>query len=277
MNIVLVHGMPGFGVKFGIDYFNGVKDRLAEPTTKVLVTDGSYIASIAKRGEDLRAQLLEVFTSGTLDRNEKTHIIAHSQGGLAARYMLSPANANPSPGNIVSLTTIASPHEGSPIADLLSLDPVDRWFGNLEAFVRHPRLAEGLVQELLNSLGIDPNALTDLTTEQMKKFNAQYVDNNNVRYFSVAGAGRSRKPQTSRALLLFHLYMESLNGQPNDKANDGLVTVSSAQRWQADSQIWPTDHADEVGHDLDSPNPKAPPSFDYLGAYEAIVNRVSSI
>jgi hypothetical protein len=50
------------------------------------------IASIADRGEDLRKQLVQAFQRGTFDPNGKTHIIAHSQGGLAARYMLSPAS-----------------------------------------------------------------------------------------------------------------------------------------------------------------------------------------
>jgi len=52
-----------------------------------------------------------------LDPAQKTHIIAHSMGGLDSRYLLSPDNPTPNRMPIRSLTTIGTPHFGSPIAD----------------------------------------------------------------------------------------------------------------------------------------------------------------
>jgi triacylglycerol lipase len=278
MNIVLVHGILGFRQKFKIEYFNGVKEHLASFTPTILVPELNPTGSILTGGEELRAKLWEAFGNGTLDPSQRTHIIAHSQGGLDARFMLSPANPNSVSANdhspkIASLTTIGSPHQGSPIADLLLLRPLDQRLARLEAFIHHPLLGEALVRAGLDLLGLDGNALDDLSTEKMAQFNQDFPDHPTVRYYSVAGAGRSRVPQTSRLLFGFYLYIKSLRGEPND----GLVTVSSAQRWNADSQIWPTDHADEIGHDLDSLDPHTTPSFDYLGGYENIVNRVRSL
>lgn len=271
MNIVLVHGILGFRKRFGIEYFNGVRERLAKFTPNIFVPALSPTGSILTRGEELRAQLFEAFGNGTLDPEQRTHIIAHSQGGLDARFMLSPGNPNTVPANdlsgkIGSLTTIASPHRGSPIADLLLGRPFDHVLRRLEAFIHHPHLGEDFVRAGLELIGLDSNALADLSTESMNQFNQRFPDHPAVRYCSVAGAGRSRPPQTSRLLFGFFLYIKSLTNEPND----GLVTVSSAQRWRIDSQIWPADHADEIGHDLDTLDPKATPDFDYLGGYEDI-------
>jgi len=83
------------------------------------------------------------------------------------------------------------------------------------------------------------------------------ADRPRVRYFSVAGVGRTGTPETSRPLFGLYLYIKRLSGEPND----GLVTLSSAQRWQIHSQTWPADHADEIGHHLDRLDPKATPTL----------------
>jgi triacylglycerol lipase len=277
VNIVLIHGILGFCKKFGVEYFNGVRERLAKLAPHVLVPALEPAGSIFTRGEQLRALLLEAFRNGTLDPGDKTHLIGHSQGGLDARFMLSPANPHLSAVNdlsakIATLTTISSPHQGSPVADLLLLKPLDDVLRHLEALIEHPFAGEGLVKSGLELFGIDSNALEDLSTEGMRRFNEAYPDHPAVRYFAVAGTGRGRTPETSRFLLGFHRYLKSVSNEPND----GLVTLSSALRWQAGSETWPADHADEIGHNLDSLDPKTPPDLDYLGRYEDLVKRASA-
>jgi triacylglycerol lipase len=181
------------------------------------------------------------------------------------------ANANRLSAKIASLTTISSPHRGSPIADLLLLGPVDQVLQKLKPFWNHPLLAEHLIEESLDLFGIDSNALSDLSTKSMSSFNERFRDNPDVRYLSVAGSGRPRPPETALPLFGFYQYIKDTMKE----GNDGLVTVSSA-RWREDNpDIWAADHVDEVGHDLDSLDPKAAPEFDYLAGYERIVNRVS--
>ena len=47
--------------------------------------------------------------------DKKIHIIAHSMGGLDSRYMISKLGMA---DRVLSLTTISTPHHGSPIADI---------------------------------------------------------------------------------------------------------------------------------------------------------------
>ena len=275
MNIVLIHGILGFCKKFGIEYFNGVKERLTKFTPQILVPALEPAGSIFTRGEQLRSLLLQAFADGTLDPGAPTHLIGHSQGGLDARYLLSPSNPHTTSASdlapkIATLTTIGSPHLGSAVADFLQLRPLDRWLRRLAALLGRPALAKDVVSSGLDLFGIDSEALNDLTVEGMQRFNQQYADNPAVRYFAVAGRGRDRQPETSLFLVGFHHYLRKLSHEPND----GLVTLSSALRWQAGCEIWPADHADEIGHNLDSLDPKAPPpDFDYLDRYEGVVKR----
>jgi triacylglycerol lipase len=273
MNLVLVHGVLGFREKFGVEYFNNIKERLSKFTPYILIPQLDQTGTIRVCGEQLREAILAAFASGMLESGAKTHIIGHSQGGLNARFMLSSGNPSSKDlaGKITSLTTISSPHQGSPIADLLALKPLDREFGGLELLIHHPDLGQDIVRAVLARLGISISALTDLGTEAMKKFNLDYPDNPDVRYFSVAGAGRTEFPPTSLFLFEFYHHIKSLTGEDND----GLVTVSSARRWPEGAVIWPADHADEIGHDLNNLELKPFPGFDYLAAWEAIVDRVS--
>lgn len=269
MNIVLVHGILGFREKFGLVYFNGVAQHLQKPGRNILVPQLDATGTIRERGEQLRGLLSQAFSDRTLDPLAKTHIIGHSQGGLDARFMLSPGNPNITPANdlsgrVTSLSTIGSPHNGSPIADLLA----GKDLGPLST------LARDAVARLLEAIGISPNALFDLEGGRMEEFNDQYPDNPAVRYFSVAGKGRAGIFPTSGALLLFQREIKAVTGE----ANDGLVAVSSAERWGADWPAWPADHADEIGHDLNRPPEFGPVAgFDYLSAYDAIVDRVSAL
>src|SRR6266567_5839909 len=155
MNIVLVHGILGFRRKFGIEYFNGVKERLTKLTPNILVPVLDPTGAIVLRGEQLRSQILAALSDGTLNPSEKTHVIAHSQGGLDARSMLSPQNPHLTAGNnlagkVASLTTIASPHQGSPIADLLALKPLDQRLRKLELLIHHPELGQDIVEAMLD-------------------------------------------------------------------------------------------------------------------------------
>ena len=68
----------------------------------------SPTAGIVHRAGQLRDYLNQVSPI------EPVHIIAHSMGGLDARYMISRLDMA---DRVLSLTTIATPHRGSPFAD----------------------------------------------------------------------------------------------------------------------------------------------------------------
>ena len=261
MNIVLVHGILGFRKRFGIEYFGGVAEHFRTKGLAVLVPELDPTKGVEFRGGQLCDQINSGFKSGAIDPGQKTHIIAHSMGGLDSRYVLSPVSGKQLDSPVTSLTTISTPHRGSPIADVIDT-PLD-----LSPFPHLPfASARNPLEDALSELGISLDGLRDLTTSVCEAFSAEYRNHPSVSYFSVAGSGRLGPLPTAAAFLLFHHYIFARTGRPND----GLVTVDSATWGTFDPETWPTDHADEVGHNLD--NLLMPPAFPYLAKFDQIVS-----
>jgi triacylglycerol lipase len=277
MNIVLAYGILGFNtVPFtDIRYFNGIEDFLKDRfQARILVAEVAPVAGIEVRGNELKRRILEALGQtgkpSVLDPNQKVHIIAHSMGGLDARYILSPANPDDIAGRVSSLTTIGTPHRGSPLADLCES------FVDGESDMPLQGAIEGIIRDIVsNFLWFD--AVHDLTTESMRKFNDIYIDNPQINYFCIAGEGRNgdESSKTCKLLLPAHRYIKRMT----DEENDGTVSVSSAQPdgWEVISPPWPADHFDEVGHDLDRGVNSKPDHFDYLRKYEEIVERLREL
>lgn len=271
MNLILGHGLFGFATFHGIAYFNGVKEHLTAkfPGLRIFATQVPPDGTIEVRGAELGQQILQAMQpGGALDPTEPVHIIAHSMGGLDARFLLSPDNPGNMADRIVSLTTISTPHKGSPIADLvLTLgDPLD--IGNEEHL-----LAQAL-RASLSHAGIEVGALRNLTTDGLRRFNERFRDNDRTKKFSVAGVGRGKKVlgislDTCAALRLAYRIVKDKTGEDND----GMVSLSSAS-WGTGPELWPADHLDEIGHDLDRGIETLPRHFDYLAKYEALVDRL---
>jgi triacylglycerol lipase len=271
MNLVLAHGIFGFSSRFGVDYFNGVQSSLesAFPGIRILVTDVAPAGRIELRGAELGETILAALTSGgKLEAGQDVHIVAHSMGGLDARFCLSPANNDniQKAASVVSLTTISTPHRGSPIADILTADNL------LDRLSRTLPSVTGPLQKFLDQLDLSTEGLQDLTTEATAAFNETYGDNDKVLYSSYAGRGRGGATHTC-ALLLAPYGLVALRGQGD---NDGFVSVASATWGKDPVEVWPADHADEIGHDLDG-GPQAMPAFDHRAAYRNIVARLAAL
>jgi triacylglycerol lipase len=218
------------------------------------------------RGNQLCDQINTGFLNGSLRMQEKTHIIAHSMGGLDSRYVLSPKSGKQLGSPVHSITTISTPHLGSLIADLIDKPTELIPFAHLPFNPIGDPLAAGL-----SALGISLNGLRDLKTESCKAFSAKYANNPHVAYFSVSGSGRSTFPPTSSLFLLFHAYISAQTGE----SNDGLVTVSSGTWGKFDTNTWPGDHAEMVGYNLD--NLISLPTFPYLAKFDQIVAELRAI
>src|SRR5262249_51798438 len=136
--IVLAHGLFGFtrialGPLTLAAYFRGIPDVMRAAGNRVLVTRVHPTAGIRRRGRKLGERSEAAFG------DEPVHIIAHSMGGLDARVLLSdPAWS----GRILSLTTIGTPHLGSPLAD----------FAKVRA---------GRIYRLLEAVGLDHRGFFD--------------------------------------------------------------------------------------------------------------------
>ncbi|KAJ5180834.1 Arrestin-like N-terminal [Penicillium capsulatum] len=115
----------------------------------------------------------------------------------------------PATFNILSLTTIASPHRGSAVADYA--------FDQIGA----DRLPQ--IYYTLNRLKVDTDAFAQLTRKYMTKtFNPNTPDADDVRYFSY---GAAAEPSIWSLFRLSHRILAEAEGP-----NDGLVSVASS-RW----------------------------------------------
>jgi triacylglycerol lipase len=210
--IVLVHGVLGYDrLRLGgwtiASYFRGIPEFLQAAGNRILFARLSPTHGVPVRAAQLKA---------LIDRespDEPVHILAHSMGGLDARYMISCLGMG---DRVLSLTTIATPHRGTSFAD---------W---------GVRRFERVVKPIFDWFGIPGEAFYDLTTARCREFNAQVPDARGVRYFSVAG--RHEKDLFSPEWALSGQIVSAAEGP-----NDGLVSVASASYGES-TEIWNGDH-----------------------------------
>jgi triacylglycerol lipase len=112
--IILVPGIFAFDTIAGIDYWYQIPSSLESRGAEVHVAKINAFENSAMRGESLIAQMEEIraASSGSVS---KFNIMGHSQGGITARYVM-----NARPDLVASVTTMATPHTGSPLADIVT-------------------------------------------------------------------------------------------------------------------------------------------------------------
>lgn len=139
---------------------------------------------------------------------ERVNVIAHSMGGLDARYAISRLGLE---GRVASLVTVGTPHLGTPLADLA---------------------LKGIPASVVR-------ALSDLTVASLERFNREVPDVEGVAYCSVAG--HTDLLDTNPLLWPSHAYLSQKSGR-----NDGLVPASS-QRWGTLLREIEADHWAQIG------------------------------
>ncbi|KAJ5311136.1 hypothetical protein N7476_006996 [Penicillium atrosanguineum] len=205
--IVLAHGLLGFDELRlagpylpGVQYWRGIKEALSAQGVEVVTASVPPSATIEERAEELARDI------ETGARGRDVNIIAHSMGGLDSRYMVSKLQPQ---FKVLSLTTIATPHRGSYVADYV-LDQIGA-----------DRLPQ--IYYTLNRMKVETGAFSQLTRKYMSEtFNPNTPDVDGVRYFSY---GAAVQPSIWSVFRLSHKILAQMEG-----ANDGLVSVASS-RW----------------------------------------------
>lgn len=250
MNIVFAAGFLVPQRLAGVEYFRGA----ASAFPSALFPPVPPLGNVSVRATDLANRIDSAFPSGPI------HIVAHSMAGLDSRFLLSNNLCGlADPGRVVSLSMISTPHWGSPVADLLVgpappvLDP--RWI-----------TYQSLVH-LAAELGQNTGAMGDLTSAFAANFNARTPNVHNVSYFCYAGSGME-----SFLLKPSHVFIDFVGQTPDEKMNDGLVSVKSASWTALAEKAWTTaDHISEVGYNLSSLSLAS--GFDHIAAYRRILTR----
>jgi triacylglycerol lipase len=185
---------------------------------------------VDERAEDLRRNIVAILRE---QECSKVNVIAHSMGGLDTRHMMfNDRGKGDIHKCIASLTTISTPHWGSPFAD---------WgLKNLP-----------MLLPMAKDIGLNADAMADLTVDRCTKYNNEPV----VQRFEEqcekvekivfrTYAGRQKFVYVMDALKAPFLIIQKAEGE-----NDGLVSVTSA-KWRDRyfrEVLDGTDHLNELG------------------------------
>jgi triacylglycerol lipase len=199
--VVLVHGIVGFDeirlFRWKRGYFAGIGQHLETLGVTVHLARLPQLAAVPERA----ARLAE-FVRGL--GVERVNVIAHSMGGLDARYAIAKLGLA---DRVASLVTIGTPHHGTPLAELGQIGPA------LTA------------RALVKRLGLPSDSLDGLTPSQMATFNVEITDDPRVAYASVVCRAGQRLWSRNPLLSASHAYLRQRAG-----TNDGVVPAWS-QRW----------------------------------------------
>ena len=236
--ILLLHGFMGFVRIFGMEYFRGIPQHLMEHGYRIHTPLVHPTASTSVRAQQILDYLDEHELPGPV------HIVAHSMGGLDARYLASPSGLDQG-HRILTITTIGTPHYGTRIASLAWFSGVFRLSFLRPLSLANIRQADDETQRFYREIRDSKwEGLYELTpTFLRKQFNPEIVDHPDVRYFSFAGkmGGVDGAPLWA-PLALQYAYLRVREGP-----NDGLVSIDSC-KWGQFVRVVPASHQDLVGH-----------------------------
>jgi len=203
-----------------VTHWRGIKEVLEQNGTQVLITRVPATSSPVDRAKVLEQKISSVYPGRSV------HLIGHSMGGLDCRYLTT--HLTERKFNVLSITTIATPHRGSSFADhfLSTVGPT-----------RMPSILSLL--DLLPNGGGDGKAFECLTLDSMRKFNEETPDVPGVKYFSW---GAVYDPGLIDTWKWPHSVILEKEGP-----NDGLVSVESSKWGTYLGTLSQVNHLDLVG------------------------------
>jgi triacylglycerol lipase len=211
-----------------LHYFKGLRTKLRDHKFEVYHSNVSWAEGVETRATELRQNIIRILEK---ERVEKVNIIAHSMGGLDARHMLfNSRDSDRLHERVASLTTVSTPHEGSPFAD---------WGTKNLPYVI----------PIAQKLGLYLKGFYDLRTDRCRRFNNdpeviefEKAREKNIKFQTFAGTQKFWG--VFDALKLSYYIIEKEEGD-----NDGLVSVKSA-KWRDRyfrGVLDNTDHLNELG------------------------------
>lgn len=206
--VLMVHGM-GFRDRKRLCYWGRIPKTLKENGAEIYFGGQDSNGSVESNARQLESSLKKVLEQTGA---EKVNIIAHSKGGLEARYLISTMGYGE---KVASLTTLSTPHNGSLTVDKLLKFPdfavklgcraVDLWFGILG-------------DKCPDTYG----AVNIFRTDMAEKFNAENPDDPRVYYQSYGFVMNSAA--SDLAMCIPWLVVNSIEGE-----NDGLLAPRAVQ------------------------------------------------
>ncbi|NDV59893.1 hypothetical protein D0T85_17520 [Bacteroides sp. 519] len=180
---------------------------------------------------ETNAQSLQKSVDAVLNQTgaSKVNIIAHSKGGIDARYLISSLGyAN----KIASLTTVSTPHRGVEIVDYIL------GFKQIQTPLAR-KIAEFLAKLYGDKAPNPYGATIDLSTKSMKEFNLKNPDSTDVYYCSCCAVLKNSFDDLS--YFLTYNYIKKVAGH-----NDGIISAQSAEWGENFYLIHGASHAEIV-------------------------------
>lgn len=251
--LVMVHGI-GFRDLRYFNYWGRIPRELKRNGATVYYGNQEAFGTIVYNAEDIKKRILQVMEETGC---EKVNIIAHSKGGLDARYAVSRLGMGP---YVASLTTMNTPHRGCRFVDYACRLPDGLY-----------RLVAACFDQTFLRFG-DRNpdfytATHQFSTKESEEFNRQVPDVPGVYYQSYT----SKMKNLFSHLLLSIPYCMI---RPLEGENDGLVSVTSA-KWGEFQGVFSNSHLRGISHgdiiDLKREDYKG---FDVVETYIQIVSKL---
>lgn len=225
--IVLLHGIAFRDFQY-LNYWGRIPKVLTERGADIYYGRQPAWDTIENNAEHIREAVEKALRETGA---EKVNIIAHSKGGLDARYLISGLHMEE---KVATLTTISTPHRGSRLIDILDRLPDGAY-----------RDIARLVDKSFRKVG-DKNpdcyhASKQLSPAFCAQFNEKYPNSPKVYYQSYASVMKCALSDYIMAvphILLF--WKERL-------PNDGLVTVESA-KWGEFKGVFKNKHLRGISH-----------------------------
>jgi triacylglycerol lipase len=205
--VVLIHG-TGFRDSEFFNYWGRIPKALKAEGAEIFYANQDSWGTIENNAKTIKKSIDKLLLETCA---EKVNLIAHSKGGLEARFLISSLGMEQ---KIASLTTISTPHNGTKTMDIFYNMP--KW---LHKFVS---VFVDLWFKIVGDKEPDfYNASRQFSTHFCKTFNEQNANSNKVYYQSYATILNNIFSDILMAVPYIFTYL--VEGE-----NDGLVTPSSA-------------------------------------------------
>lgn len=207
--ILMVHGVFFRDTRF-FNYWGRIPKELMRNGATLYYGNQQSAATVEECGAELAERIRQIVSETDCG---KVNIIAHSKGGLDARYAISKCGMAE---YTASLTTINTPHRGCLFADYLLRKAPE----GLRQFLarRYNNTLRRFGEASPDFIG----AVTDLTAEKCSERNQDLPDCPEVYYQSVA-TSMKRAQNAGFPLNVSYRLVKRFDGE-----NDGLVSIESA-------------------------------------------------
>ena len=251
--LVLVHGVGFRDLKY-INYWGRIPKELIRNGATVYYGNQEAWGTVEYNAQDIKNKILDIVK---LTGCKKVNIIAHSKGGLDARYMVSKFEMG---DYVASLTMVSSPHRGCKFVDVVSNIPDKLYKGIARLFDKYYRVLGDKNPDFYT-------ASRQFSTYHSKKFNEEVKNVDGVYYQSYATVVKNMF--SDYVVTIPYILVKLTEGE-----NDGLVSINSA-KWGEFKGVLRNNHSRGISHgDIIDLRREDYKGFDVIEKYVEVVSEL---